>query len=300
MEFEKEFEKPAVPTATQGSAADIAPSDPGDVMLARPADGGVFEPSAGAFSLSDLLAEGIDEALASHAEAAAQAGGTTTAEPVTAQPPIPTQPQPAAKKGTVIKMDALQATAAASFYIDVLLPSAFSMLGGMIVGDGYRYREMDKRFKQTYADTVRTLIQSGEITMPTPMQCFVVMTLFITFNNAMEMWKVKKAEDKTAKRAAAKTSRQIDESAPVPVGEMSAQKKPKPSDVSVEIARRTRFSVEDGFYVYDLAGVYISKKDRVFGPSKKVQEIIDIHGTDAKTVKKMLENEARPNQAGNS
>lgn len=299
MEFEKEFDKPTVTTAAQSDAPDIAPSDPGEVMLARPADGGTFEPMAGAFNLSDLLAEGIDEALASHAEAAAQTGGTATAETVTAQPPISAQPQPSAKRGTVIKMDTLQATAAASFYIDVLLPSAFSMLGGMIVGDGYKYREMDKRFKQTYADTVRVLIQSGEITMPTPMQCFIVMTLFITFNNAMEMWKVKKAENKTAKRAAAKTSRQIDESAPVPVGEISAQKKPKLSDVSVEIARRTRFSVEDGFYVYDLAGVYVSKKDRVFGPSKKVQEIINTYGTDAKTVKKMLENEAKPSQAGN-
>lgn len=241
-EILKELEAPMEKkTATQPSGTAI--SDTESVVLVREVDSDGISSDEGAFDLGDIIAEGIEEV----AEQQKRAGS-----PVTAQ----------AQQS--FQIDDLTATAAAVFYTEILLPGLVGSLGELFAGDSYKYRSMGKKFDEVYRKTTTELLKSGEIKLPTPMQCFMAMTAAIVISNAIQVFQIRK---KKAKRIQVEQKRDLtDESKPVEIPEPQPDA-PIKSDATVEAAKRKKFTVESGFYMYDLEGVYIKKQDRRYGPS---------------------------------
>lgn len=241
-----------------------------DVVLVRPTESEASN-VGGTFDIGDLIADGMEE-LAAQRVASGE----------------PSQPSTGGK-GQTFKIDTMTAAAAAVFYTDVILPGAVGAIGEMFAGEGYKYKSLGKRFEQSYKDTVTRLLESGEITLPTPMQCFVAMTLVIIAANAVQVFKERK---KRSKKADSQKQREyIDESAPVQIESPSASG-PIRSDLSVEIAKRKKFQTENGFYIFDLEGVYIKKGERKFGPSLAAESAIK-KTSDNSEIKELLKMERK-------
>jgi hypothetical protein len=241
-----------------------------DVVLVRPTESEATS-AGGSFDIGDLIADGMEE---------------LSAQRKTGFEPSQTPPNGG---GQSFKIDTMTAAAAAVFYTDVILPGAVGAIGELFAGEGYKYKSLGKRFEQSYRDTVTRLLESGEITLPTPMQCFVAMTLVIIAANAVQVFKERKK--RTKKTEAQKQREYIDESAPVQIDTPSASG-PIRSDLSVEIAKRKKFQTENGFYSYDLEGVYIKKGERRFGPSIAAENAIK-RTSDNAEIKEILKKSAK-------
>ena len=237
-ELDTPMEKKA---AAQPSGTAI--SDTESVVLVRPVDSEGAPSDGGAFDLGDIIAEGIEEV----SEQQKKLGTDTTS-----------------KAPQSFQVDDLTATAAAVFYTEILLPGLVGSLGELFAGDSYKYRSMGKKFDEVYRKTTTELLKSGEIKLPTPMQCFMAMTAAIVVSNAIQVFQIRK---KKAKKIQAEQKRDlVDESKPVEVFDVQPET-PIKSDPTVEAAKRKKFTIENGFYTYDLEGVYIKKQDRRYGPS---------------------------------
>lgn len=273
IDFSKEIDTEAVGSVPV-KISDPSVPDEMDVVLVRSAEpdassaGGSF----GSLDIGDMIADGMDELAKKssdigRAAPSSQGGGNT------------------------FQIDTLTATAAAVFYTDVILPGVVGAIGEAIGGEGYKYKSLGKRFEQTYRETVTRLLESGQITLPTPMQCFIAMTLVVVATNAFQIFKERK---KRVKKMEKQQPREMfDESQPLPIDDIpGGGGSPIPSDLTVEIAKRKKFQTENGFYTFDLEGVYIKKGDRKYGPSDVAKKAIS-QTSDNQQIKELIKKARR-------
>jgi len=265
-----EASESVAPTSAPSPEVETIP----DLILQRSADDGASasDDVFGGMNLGDIFADGAKVGDEMRADAKKQGSGPAT-----------------------IKLDTLTATAAATFYTDLILPFLVGGIGAAITGDeGYKFRTLGKKFTEAYRETTRRLIESGEITVPTPMQTFAIMTLAILLSNTFSIWKergkVKKKQAKQSEKAAS----YVDESVGVP-DENNEVITPTRSSPSIELRSRGRFNTEGGFYVFDLQGDRIKKAERNFGPSEIVERAISSGLSKSEDIKQFIKKNANSN-----
>jgi len=173
------------------------------------------------------------------------------------------------QKQIVAVIDKDTANFAAEMYVSVLV-DVLDGIGEHYGGTQKKYAPGNK-FMDGYKKITSAAIEAGELTLPTPIQMFYISTfalLAITaFNSFSERKKTK------AKRAEKKRSENVQESeATKPEPPKSTQ--PKRALTENE-AKRGKFKIEDGFYVFDITGKYIPKSERFLQPSEFTEKLIN-------------------------